>query len=363
MSELIPAVIYAAKSSPDEKDSIPDQLKGCRALAKRQGGEVRAEWEFSEEDVTAWKGDRGPQLEAAMALAEEKAPSMLVVQHSDRLARGDARQARHLVEVVLWGIKAGITIRSVQDDLFADERVALLMGAMMGQRNTEDSGRKSKATRDGLRRRKESGKPVGRIPIGYHVEQEKAGDRIVSRRVVDPATLPVVERIFDLVEAGSTFGEVARTLNPEGLLTRGGKRWTARTVRTIVHNRAYVGEKGYPRIIEPERFEAIHAGLNRLDPVQVAKRKGGRKPVDDSFFLRGLLFCKRCGAPLYTRSQYGRHYVCREVRQSTGICDAPVIPAELIESHVLRHLSSFIGSVEGWLVEQVKAARQRTWGT
>ena len=50
---------------------------------------------------------------------------------------------------------------------------------------------------------------------------------------------------------------------------------------------------------------------------------------------------------MYTRTQAaGRVYVCSNRRQGTGLCDAPVIPAELIESHVLRHLDSFVGSVE-----------------
>ena len=108
------------------------------------------------------RGNRGPRLVAAMEHAERLAPSVLVVQHSDRLARGgDARQARHLVEIVFWAIKADVTIRSVQDDLFADERVGLLWAPLMGMRNTEDSARKSEATRRGLQRRKDRGEPVG----------------------------------------------------------------------------------------------------------------------------------------------------------------------------------------------------------
>ena len=38
-------------------------------------------------------------------------------------------------------------------------------------------------------------------------------------------------------------------------------------------------------------------------------------------------------------------YVCRNRRWSTGLCSALPIPAQLIESHVLRHLESFVGTV------------------
>ena len=90
-----------------------------------------------------------------------------------------------------------------------------------------------------------------------------------------------------------------------------------------------------------------------MDPAAVAKRKGGRKPIDPSYILRGTVFCLRCGAALYTREQaVGRVYVCSHRRQSTGICDAPAIPADLIEGHVLEHLDVFVGAVEQWLAGQ-----------
>jgi hypothetical protein len=59
---------------------------------------------------------------------------------------------------------------------------------------------------------------------------------------------------------------------------------------------------------------------------------------------------------MYTRRQAvagGRVYVCRNRRQSTGLCDASPVPAVHIETHVLRHLDLFIGGVEDWIAEQL----------
>ena len=347
-----PAIIYAAKSTEDKHGSIPAQLDDCRELAEREGWAIVHQ--DQDEGFSAYSGNRGPGLERARRAAADAAPSVLVVQHSDRLARGagDAPGAsQHLSEIIDWAIRSRVTIRTIQDDFYGDPRTARLMGAAMGQRNYEDSERKSGAVRDGLKRRKQSGKPVGPVPLGY-VPQD-------AERVIDPATRGTVERIFVLVESGKTFGDVARTLNAEGIKTRprkdqpNGSAWVSRTVRKIIENPAYKGEKGYEAIIEPARFDAIQASLARLDPVQAAKRKGGRK-ADESYFLRGLARCKLCNATLYTREQaIGRVYVCANRRQGTGLCDAPPIPAELIESHVLRHLSSFVGSVEGWIASQL----------
>jgi DNA invertase Pin-like site-specific DNA recombinase len=350
-----PAVLYAAKSTEDKRGSIPTQLEQGREMAGREGWQTAAE--FSDEAFSAYSGNRGPGLERAKTLAakiaREHGRCILVAQDADRFARGagDAPGAAdHLGEVYFAMKRHGVELWTVRSG-----HLDLLRAAIEGERSHDESARKTQAVKAGLQRRKERGSPVGAVPLGYTVEKRVADGEVLTSRVIDNNTLPTVERIFDLVEAGSTFGDVARVLNAEGIPGRRGKPWTARTVRKIVHNRAYVGEKGYPAISELERFEAIQAALKRLDPVQLAKRKGGRKPVDESFFLRGLLFCSSCGGAMYTRRQsVGRVYVCRERRQCTGLCDAPVVPAELIESHVLRHLDTFIGSVEGWIAERLE---------
>ena len=111
------AVIYAAKSTADLKGSIPTQLDDGRRLAEEKGHEVVGE--FKDEAKSAFHGSRGQGLTDAMAMCEQLAAedggAVLVVQHSDRLARGDGKQARHLVEFTLWGLKTGVTILSVQD--------------------------------------------------------------------------------------------------------------------------------------------------------------------------------------------------------------------------------------------------------
>src|SRR5580704_17879507 len=90
------AVLYAAKSTVDKKGSNATQLADGRALAESEGLEVVAE--YADEDASAYHGNRGPKLAAALDHAERIGGS-LIVQHSDRLARGDGVQARHLVQL------------------------------------------------------------------------------------------------------------------------------------------------------------------------------------------------------------------------------------------------------------------------
>src|SRR5215208_5300387 len=94
------AVLYAAKSTEDERGSIPTQLAQCRAQAEREGREIVDE--FYDESASAFKGNRGSGLsaakDAAIKAAAQHGGCHLFVQHSDRLARGDGITADHLAE-------------------------------------------------------------------------------------------------------------------------------------------------------------------------------------------------------------------------------------------------------------------------
>src|SRR5262249_33169913 len=100
-----PCVIYAAKSTEDRRGSIPDQLRECReAIGSDPAGEVAED--YSDEQFSAFGRSRGPGLVDAMQhvedLAREHGKAELWAQHSDRLARGDGRLARHAFEIALW---------------------------------------------------------------------------------------------------------------------------------------------------------------------------------------------------------------------------------------------------------------------
>lgn len=340
----VPAVTYAAKSTADEHGSIPTQLADCRAAAVSLGRQIVGE--YSDEAASAFKGNRGSGLSAAKDAAVG-ARAELWVQHSDRLARGDGITADHLAEVWFALRRHGVRIRSVQDDSNLEDAIRVVL---IGERNHEDSKRKSAATRSGLSRRREKGLPVGAIPEGYRVLTTVSADgRPVTSRVTDSSRAPIVDRIFAMVEAGHTFGDVARALNADSLRTRRGKTWSTRAIRAIVLNEDYTGTTGYPALIEAPRWERIVGGLKHL-----SARQTGRRP-SEPYMLRGVAFCGLCGQRLYTRTlASGRWYVCAAVREARGTCTAERIPAVDVEAKVIDHLEHFVGRVEDWI-----AARSR----
>jgi DNA invertase Pin-like site-specific DNA recombinase len=375
------AVIYAAKSTEDTHGSIPTQLKDCRALATCHewevvGPELRLEHEdtgellydgpgFYDEAFSAFKGNRGPDLARAKALAvqlaREHGRCVLVAQDADRFARGagDAPGAAdHLGELYFQMRRQGVALWSVRSG-----ELDLLRAALEGERATDESQRKSQSVRAGLKRRKDDeNKPVGPVPFGYVPAPEIGADgkpvlaksgKAVTQRVEDAVNGPIVVWIFEQVAAGKSTGEIARMLNADGVKTQRGNTWHHRRVRDLIDNEAYAGKRGYPPIVDADLAGRARERLTRMDPAAVQQRKGGRPP-SPAFVLRGVLFCA-CGAPMYcSQKAEPRAYVCREVIQCTGTCTRQRIPADLIEGHVLRHLDAFVGKdLEAWITERL----------
>jgi site-specific DNA recombinase len=89
----------------------------------------------------------------------------------------------------------------------------------------------------GKARKKALGRHVhGRAPYGYRS----------VHGVLQPieALVPMVRRIFEEAAAGRTPGSIARALNSEGIAPpQGGRAWTEQSLRVILGNIAYTGER------------------------------------------------------------------------------------------------------------------------
>ena len=176
--------------------------------------------------MSAYTGDRGDELAAALEHAE-RLGATLIVQHSDRLARGDGKQARHLAELFFSTARVGITLRSVQDDSTFDSPI---LAAVMGERNMEDSRRKGLAVKAGMDRRRKRGLAVGGpVAFGYRYERNERDERL---RVIEPIRAEVVRRIVAEYLAGKGYKVIARELCEDGSPSCKGGPWTHFRVRS-----------------------------------------------------------------------------------------------------------------------------------
>jgi DNA invertase Pin-like site-specific DNA recombinase len=391
-ASLSPAVTFAAKSTEDKKGSIPTQIADCRALAERDGLTVVAE--FQDEAFSAYHGDRGPGLAAAIAMCEqlvaEHGNATLVVQHSDRLARGDARHAKHLIEYALWSIKAGVQIRSVQDDdIFAAGDYSLLMAAVGGMRNNEDSKRKSQAVKDGLRRSAQRGDAAwlarGIRLDGYHVSVEVNGrGEKVHTAIKDPKRREIFELIWEMGLAGRSLAAIQLELSTRGYRTRPARKdhrpvpFTVNRLSQILSNPSYagllahrgeiVGEGNWPRYVEPEDFwRQLHERRSNPVAARGTKRPRGRQPKNH--LLAGVATCGVCGGKMYATSgkkRLGdgvvpRYYTCVAHfdyhPESAEWCPAMPIDGMAVDRLVLSGLGGLLADADA-LRAQIESGRQ-----
>jgi DNA invertase Pin-like site-specific DNA recombinase len=358
-TRAIPCILYGAKSTEDVRGSLATQLSDCSAAIAREGGRAIV-GEYRDEAVSAYHRSRGDGLEAAMrraaGIAEGGSSIELWVQHSDRLARGDGRTARHLVEVALWASKADIVVRSVQDnETFGD----LLYAVVMGQRNHEDSRRKGAAVSAGIRRAAQRGEYRGTAADGYRVVVD-VDDRghVVKRLAIDPVRQPLIELVFSLARQGDGYGVIARKVNELGWRTAPRRRdlrprpFDPNNVWGILTNPKYaalssvkgeiLGAAEWPAYITPEEY---FARMARPRPYRLPRT--GLPQL--GYLLRSVTRCSLCGAHMSattsaprTDGVRPRRYICRS--HARGVCQARPVDADLADYVFVAHLARFLGA-------------------
>jgi len=339
----IRCVVYAAKSTEDRRGSIPDQLRECRArILAEPARQVVAE--YTDEAFSAFRRNCGPGLVEAMRhveeLVEEGGSAELWAQHSDRLARGDGRSARHAVEIALWALKRDIKVRTVQDpDTFRD----LLYAVVTGQRNHEDSQRRGLAISAGRRRAAERGDYIGYLPDGYKLA-------VAKQMVIDPEREPVIAMIFLLALRGKRVGAISRAINDAGWRAKPARRgekplpWKGDRVKGVLENPRYAGlsvVKG--EVVARGHWPAYISERQHLRlKVRVAERRPTKRPRQlEPYLLARLGVCGECGAPLYTMTghqrtdgTFARRYVCASHCRDyhAARCQAAPLNAETLEA-------------------------------
>jgi hypothetical protein len=357
----IPCVIYGAKSTEDRRGSIPEQLRECREAIDADPLR-RFVADYEDERFSAYRRDRGPGLADAIQHAEDLAAehgiAELWAQHSDRLARGDGRAARHTVEIALWALKCDVRVRTLQDpETFRD----LLYAVVTGQRNNEDARRKGISSQAGRKRAIARGEYVGHLPDGYRLiswldEQEQ----LRKRMELDPERQPLIEAIFRLALRGRTCGQIAQMLNNRGWLTKPVKRvdvprpFDVGKVYELLQNPRYAALAVYrgevlarghwPAYISERQHERIRR--------QLAKpRTGHGKGPLDAYLLSHLGRCGRCGHALRVATGRAKHdgtrprsYVCASHRELRGHaqCQAAPFDAHIAEAMVIASLPALL---------------------
>lgn len=213
----------------------------------------------------------------------------------------------------------------------------------------------SKKIKSVLRRNAKEGKAHSSIfPYGYGKDDK--GYLIVNEEEAE-----IVKRIYHESLQGLGTNKIAERLNDDGILTRYNKiskgtikvknrytkkiserdkteiKWAGNTVRGIIKNPIYKGERHFggdifdaPIIIISELWEEVNNHLPR-------NSNNSGKKVDHKYLLKGLLECAYCGRNMYGRTRVNKkdnYYMCSSKRLKDKNCGNKSINIDVLEDFI-----------------------------
>lgn len=316
------AAIYARISLDKEGAGLGTerQLADCRALIAAKGWTLAGE--HVDNDISAFSGKHRPAFEAMLKARDDY--DTVVVWKSDRLARRGRDLQRFL--------DTGVTLTSCTEPEFTGSTGLLMLRILSGFAEHE-SGVKSERVARKMRAKAENGDPhaggaraYGFSPDGRQIVQDEA-ERIreAARRIL----------------AGETLSAVLSDWTAQGVPTTRGGRWSTSNLSRLLRSPRMIGTREYRGEMFPGTWPAIldRKTWDRLNAVlgQVKKPHTGRRHL-----LTGLLYCGRCGAPMYGGQGKGS-YGCHPPLQ--GGCGRCSIAAHLIEPYVVELVLAAIPSL------------------
>ena len=360
MSAEIKKVAIYARVSSERQDvdlSISGQVKALRNYAAQNG--CRVVKEYIDEAESGRSIDR-PGFKQMIVAARQKPPQFeaILVWKLSRFARN--REDSIIYKSLLR--KQGIQITSINEPLEDSPSGRLLEGII----EVIDEFYSANLAQDVTRGMRESASrgfyPGGPPPYGYARVKVQDGNVQRVKLALDPATAPIVERIFRECLSGKGMIEITRDLNSDGLTTRKNKKWSKTSVATILNNEVYTGtliwgvvsksnngsrqpiirvENAWPAIIDKETFKKARGKLKERAPKITHPRV-----IHSEYILSGLLRCKNCDAAMVghaVKSGHFFYYMCGNARRrGRGLCPTHLLPKEKMESFVIDRLQNHI---------------------
>lgn len=358
-------IVYLRVSTEDQTQnySLGTQRSACLAFAQAQGWTVV---DTVTEARTA-TNDRRPVFQSVLARIRAGEANTLLVHSQDRFSRS-MRDTLNLLDEVgqangeVWTVKEGYL-----DDSNAIRTLVVSIGAFAGQSEIET---KRERTKRGMRGRAAAGRLTGgRSPYGYrYPEDERLPDGRLARYRLeeDPATAPVVRRIFVDVAGGASIRSVTHALTAEGIRRPKGEPgapWGHMTVYDILNNPAYRGD-GYslfakrvgktvqtdygqavrlpegtvPALVTGELWDAAQRALavNRQRHISTLRYTG------DVLLRGGFIRCGGCGRKLSVmrNTPTGPRYSCPSNPREANPCPARTsIMASIIDGKIWSYVT------------------------
>lgn len=333
---LIRAVIYARYSSSGQREeSIEGQLRECHEFAWRNGFTVVGE--YVDKALTG-RTDKRPDLQRMLRDSERGVFEAVICWKTDRFARNRYDSAMYKYKLKRCGVRLFYAKETIPEG-----PEGIILESVMEGYAEYYSENLSQNVKRGYYDSALELKTLGQTVIGLR----KGPD---GRFEIDPATAPIIRRIFEEYAAGEKAKDIYTRLNAEGYCTSRGGLFNKNSLRRILTNEKYVGvyefrdirvEDGIPAIVSRELFDQCQQLVERHHRAPAAKR-------DTFFLLTSKLFCGHCGEPMTGDGGTGRssrvynYYTCNGRRAHK--CKKERAPKDWIEALVVDELVKLINS-------------------
>ncbi len=372
------AALYIRLSREDESDGPSESVSNQRAMleefARKNGLTVCGE--YIDDGCSGTTFDR-PAFQRLLRDIEGKQVNLVLTKDLSRLGRDYILTGYYMER---WFPEHRVRYISLLDGVdTGEERSAndiTPFRAIMNDMYAKDISKKISSVKHDQQRR---GLFIGgKAVFGYRMHPTEK-----NRIVPDPGAAPVVRHIFALALEGASCREIARRLNAGGVPTpavyagltvaRPGPctgLWSPERVSDLLRNETYAGNLVQGRRVKvsykskksirrpPEEWvvvENTHQPLvdrDTFDRVQALLRSRRRtRSRQYDFPLKGLIFCRECGAPLGVINRPNAagedvlYFICRTYQRHTG--------AGACTSHTAR---------ESRVMQAVLEALEQLWG-
>ena len=311
------AGVYIRVSTEDqarEGFSLGEQEEKLLQLCKFKELEVYKV--YKDAGISAKDMEHRPQFQEMLKDMKEGKLNYIVAYKLDRITRS----VRDLEELISVLEQYNCFLLCDRDDVntsTANGRFFVRMLTVLSQLEIEIV---SERTKFGLNGAIKSGHIPGQRPFGYKSADDK-------RMVIDNATRPYVEKIFDMYLEGKSFQQIANYFKENNIYSK--KKWKDTTIQKIIDNKIYMGDyEQYKRIGKQENLEPI-VYMNVVEPIisrakweecQRQKERNQRTYTRDrvyTFFQR--LKCPNCSRIMKCKGSGGTkrkymYYTCEHCR-------------------------------------------------
>ena len=318
MEERKIAGIYIRVSTEDqarEGFSLGEQEEKLRQLCNYKEYEVYKV--YCDAGISAKDMEHRPKFQEMLQDMRDGKINYIVAYKLDRVTRS----VRDLEELITQLEKYNTYLVCDRDDVntsTANGRFFVRMLTVLSQLEIKIV---SERTKFGMVGAIKSGHIPGIKPLGYKNDNTR-------KTIIDPATAPIIKRVFDLYLQGKTYLQIAKIFNEENILN---KKWRDTYIEKIINNKIYMGDwEQYKSIGKKEGLEPIiyMNVVESIIPRYIWEECQAQKIINQRTYTRTRVYtffqkirCPHCGKIMKCKGAGGKkkryiYYNCEKCHEN-----------------------------------------------